>query len=153
MNGIVLDPIIPPAFIWVLALLLLGATGYVYLFVGSRLSRTQNSVLLFFRLVAIVLILVLLLQPSRREESPERRAEKILLVGVIATRVSSPRRRASRHTRQPSTGSIESGISSGSPTSEEGEVDFAFTSSDLYGNRTNAAPYRSEGKSAPLAVK
>lgn len=86
MNGIVTDPIIAPSFIWALGLLLVGATGYVYFFVGSRLSRTQNSVLLFFRLVAITLILILLLQPSRREESPERRTEKVLLVGIDSSR-------------------------------------------------------------------
>jgi hypothetical protein len=86
MNGIVTDPIIPPPFIWVLGLVLLGATGYVYFFVGSRLSRVQNSVLLFFRVLAIALILILLLQPSRREESPERRTEKVLLVGVDSSR-------------------------------------------------------------------
>jgi hypothetical protein len=86
MNGLVFDPIIAPSFIWALGLLLLGATGYVYARVGSRLSRAQNGVLLFFRLAAIALILVLLFQPSRREESPERRTDKILLVGVDSSR-------------------------------------------------------------------
>jgi hypothetical protein len=86
MNGIVIDPIIPPPFIWALGLVVLGATGWVYFFVGSRLSRTQNFVLLSFRLLAIAFILALLFQPSRREQSPERRAEKILLVGVDSSR-------------------------------------------------------------------
>jgi hypothetical protein len=86
MNGIVTDPIIPVPFIWVLGLVLLGATGYVYFFVGSRLSRAQNLVLLSFRVVAITLILLLLLQPSRREESPERRTDKVLLVGIDSSR-------------------------------------------------------------------
>ncbi len=86
MNGLVFDPLVPPPLLVALGLLLGAGTAFVYLRVGTRVRPAANLALLACRLVAVALILLLLLQPSRREETPEQKTDKVLLVGLDTSR-------------------------------------------------------------------
>lgn len=86
MRGIVFNPIVPGAYLTALALLMLVATTVIYWDAAKRLGPVRNAILLLLRLIGVAIILLILLQPSRQEPLPERKIQKVLLVGVDNSR-------------------------------------------------------------------
>jgi hypothetical protein len=84
--GIVFDPIIPVGAVALLGAAMAVLTVAIYWRVGSRLSATQNAILLVFRLCGLALVLLLLLQPSRVEEIPPPMTNRVTLVAVDDSR-------------------------------------------------------------------
>ena len=66
-GGIIYDPILPPAVIAIIAVVLFLATVRIYWRVGKSIERWRTVLLMLFRLAGVALVLLLLLQPSRRE--------------------------------------------------------------------------------------
>jgi hypothetical protein len=79
---LVFDPVLPPPILLLLAILLGGATAWLYLGIGRRISAARNVLLLALRLTAIGLVILILLQPSTLEEVPRAGFNKVLLVAL-----------------------------------------------------------------------
>lgn len=85
-NDLVLDPMVPPALVGLLALVLGAATLWVYLRTSATLPAPRRAVLLVLRLLGLAAVLLLLLQPSRVERLPEDHREKVTLVALDNSR-------------------------------------------------------------------
>jgi len=86
MNGLVLDPIMPPPLVAALAAGLLFVTLRVYLKVGVTVGGARNGLLLAFRSGGIALVLLLLLQPSRQMPLPPLAKNRVTLIGIDTSR-------------------------------------------------------------------
>ncbi|MFA6289109.1 MAG: vWA domain-containing protein [Opitutaceae bacterium] len=86
LSQVIFDPPVPVPFVLLLALVLGALTVWVYRQTGRNLSRARRVCLLFFRLVGCALVLLILLQPSRIEPLPVQTKEKVMLVGLDASR-------------------------------------------------------------------
>lgn len=77
-----LDPVIPPVWILLVALVVLGPTLLFYFRAARRLGPVRNFYLLTLRLAALLVILFILLQPYREEPVPVPANEKSVLFAV-----------------------------------------------------------------------
>lgn len=86
IRDLVFDPLVPLPFIGLLALVLGGLTGWVYLQTGRNLPLARRVLLLALRLTALALVLLILMQPSRIEPLPVETKNKVMLIGLDASR-------------------------------------------------------------------
>jgi hypothetical protein len=81
-GGIIYDPVLPPAVIALVAIVLLLATVRIYWRVGAGVERWRRVLLMLFRLAGIGLVILFLLQPSHREFLPPPIRDRVTLVGL-----------------------------------------------------------------------
>jgi len=86
LSEIILDPLVPVPLVLLLALVLGVLTVWVYLQTGRNLSPSRRVLLLLLRLAGCALVLLILLQPSRIEPLPVQTKEKVMLIGLDASR-------------------------------------------------------------------
>ena len=85
-GELVLDPLVPVPLVGLLALLLGGASVWVYWLTSARLATGRRVSLLLLRLALTAGVLLLLLQPSRVRVDPHAAETKVTLVALDTSR-------------------------------------------------------------------
>lgn len=86
VMDIVFDPFVPVPLVGLLALVLGGATIWIYWLASARLGTGRRVALLALRLALVAGLLVLLLQPSRVRVDPREAETKVTLVALDTSR-------------------------------------------------------------------